>query len=551
MKQNGEAGGAFCEFYPEGGNLLVGHLQNVTIALKDAEGNPLSLPYYVTSGKDTLVQQRTTESGLQIVRMSFRPDGTYFLHCHQNGKMYTFPFPEAREGAGLQVFANSRRVTYRVLRSDGQVQVPQKLYVFHSNLGLQSLEWSETGVLDLEGLQEGMLTFFLVDDKNAVVSERSVWVNGPSRGEPRLSGAVMGEDGNIGLHWSSDLPEGATLHVRLLEKDEWAVPYAESSLKWCNGMVSSLDFPTRYFSGTDGERRVDLQAWLQTAVFARFDVKKILDEGFSYPHYVEQEMALKGRVTDQRQRPLDEGSVTAYHEKSGQFFQSELDDEGNFYIPVNDFANGDEFYLLAKSLVANHESSEKYYGNNYVDAEKIKEHNYSDMLPILRSMPGILVVKNPVYTDSYRRNITTSEYVIRSTRPSTVLYNSDSEDKSITIVLDGNSVGADEIIHLNVHDISSVQYLKPHEALKEKGVFHAIDGALVIKTKTAREAVNELNDKRGGVYLAPVGLSNFGMTYCPSLSYSEVLANKGEYRLVVDLLSKEGISSCEMPIRIE
>lgn len=616
VKRNGEADGVFCEFYPEGGNLLVGHLQNVTIALKDAEGNPLSLPYYVTSGKDTLVQQQTTESGLQIVRLSFRPGESYFLHCHQNGKMYTFPFPESREGTGLQVFANSRRVTYRVLRSGGQVQVPQKLYVFHSNLGLQSLEWSETGVLDLEGLQEGMLTFFLVDDKNAVVSERSVWVNGPSRGEPRLSGAVMEEDGNIGLHWSSDLPEGATLHVRLLEKDEWAVPYAESSLKWCNGMVSPLDFPTRYFSGTDGERRVDLQAWLQTAVFARFDVKKMLDEGFSYPHYVEQEMALKGRVTDQRQRPLDEGSVTAYHEKSGQFFQSELDDEGNFYIPVNDFANGDEFYLLAKyegtrpgmkefryelldesipeihvddrpedrgwyvviqdslgmdknnygidknnllpevqvgakSLVANHESSEKYYGNNYVDAEKIKEHNYSDMLPILRSMPGILVVKNPVYTDSYRRNITTSEYVIRSTRPSTVLYNSDSEDKSITIVLDGNSVGADEIIHLNVHDISSVQYLKPHEALKEKGVFHAIDGALVIKTKTAREAVNELNDKRGGVYSAPVGLSNFGMTYCPSLSYSEALANKGEYRLVVDLLSKEGISSYEMPIRIE
>ena len=31
--------------YPEGGNLLVGHLQNVTIALKGAEGNSLSLPY--------------------------------------------------------------------------------------------------------------------------------------------------------------------------------------------------------------------------------------------------------------------------------------------------------------------------------------------------------------------------------------------------------------------------------------------------------------------------------------------------------------------------
>jgi hypothetical protein len=125
------------------------------------------------------------------------------------------------------------------------------------------------------------------------------------------------------------------------------------------------------------------------------------------------------------------------------------------------------------------------------------------------------------------------------------------EEKSITIVLDGNNVEADEIIHLNVHDISSVQYLKPHEALKEKGVFHAIDGALVIKTKTPKEVAMELNDKRGGIYSTPVGLSNYGMTYHPSLSYPDALVNKGEYRLVVDLISKKGISSFEWPIQVE
>ena len=616
VKRNGEADGVFCEFYPEGGKLLSGHLQNVTIAMKDADGNPLSLTCYVTSGKDTLVQQRTTKSGLQIVRLPFRSGESYYLHCRKDGKLYTFPFPEVVGGVGLQAFVKGKRVTYQVLKSDAGTNVPLSLCVFHPDLGLQKLDWSETGILDLEGLQEGMLTFFLMDDKNDIVSERSVWVNGVSGDELRLSGAVMGEDGHIDLQWSSGLPEGSTLHVRLLDKDEWTVPYAESTLKWCNGMSSSLDFPSNYFLETEGERRVDLQAWIQSATFARFDMVKVLADGLSYPHYVEQEMSIKGRVLDQKQRPLDEGNVTAYHEKSGQFFQSALDDDGNFYIPVDDFANGDEFYLLAKyegtrpgmknfryeflnesspeipvgempeerswyvviqdssamdksnygvdknnllpevqvgakSLESKIESSEKYYGNNYVDAEKIKEHNYSEMLPILRSMPGIQVVENPIFTDSFRRNITTSRYVIRSTRPSSVMSQSDMEDKSITIVLDGMNVGADEIINLNVHDVSSVQYLKPHEALKEKGVFHAIDGALVIKTKTAREAVNELTDKKGGIYSAPVGLSNYGMTYHPSLSYPEALANKGEYRLVVDLVSKKGISSFEFPIRIE
>jgi hypothetical protein len=41
------------------------------------------------------------------------------------------------------------------------------------------------------------------------------------------------------------------------------------------------------------------------------------------------------------------------------------------------------------------------------------------------------------------------------------------------------------------------------------------------------------------------------MAYPPSLSYPDALANKGEYRLVVDLISKKGISSFEWPIRIE
>ena len=192
-------------------------------------------------------------------------------------------------------------MTYQVLKSDVGTNVPLSLCIFHSELGLQKLDWSETGILDLEGLQEGMLTFFLMDDKNDIVSERSVWVNGVSGDEPRLSGAVMGEDGNIALQWSSDLPEGSTLHVRLLDKDEWTAPYAESTLKWCNGMSSSLDFPSNYFLETEGERRVDLQAWIQSATFARFDMVKVLADGLSYPHYVEQEMSIKGRVLDQKQ----------------------------------------------------------------------------------------------------------------------------------------------------------------------------------------------------------------------------------------------------------
>lgn len=610
MKQELGAEDVFCEFYPEGGKLLADQLQNVTVALKDAGGKPLSAPYYITSETDTLIKQTTTASGLQIVRMSFQSGKSYFLNCQMEGKIYTFPFPECQEGVGLQTFINGTRVTYRVLGASSSI----KLYAFHPGWGIRKLELKETGILDLKGLEAGMLTFFLTDSKDEILSERSVWIEKVSEFRPRLLGATMGKNDKLNLQWSSELPEESILHVRLLKKDDWPASYAERSLKWGNGVISFLDFPVNYFTESDGDRKTDLQAWLQSVTFARFDLKQVLTNGFSYPYYVEQGMALKGSVTDQLERTIDEGEMTVYHEKTARFYQAEVDKKGNFYIPVDDFANGEEFYLLAnytgtrpggeeyryafldeeipevptlkvsmvtgwnvvqdslekksgsygvdknnllpeihvgaKSLKVKHESTEKYYGNNYFDADKIREKNYSDMLQVLSQMPALVIVKNPDYIDMSKRTITTSEYKIETTRGS--LFNLAGSKKSgLTIVLDGNKVEADEIIHLNIHDVALVQYLKPHEALREKGVFHALNGALVIKTKNPRNEVLAFDNKKRGIYCTPLGLSNYNMPYQPSLSYTKSSILAGEYRLIVDYISKGGIHSFEIPMYIE
>lgn len=610
MKQESGTDGVFCEFYPEGGKLLADQLQNVTVALKDAGGKPLSIPYCIASETDTLMKQTTTASGLQIVRMSFQSGKSYFLHCRMDGKLYTFPFPEYQEGAGLQTFVNGVRVTYRVLGASPSM----RLYAFHPGWGIRELGLKETGILDLRGLEAGMLTLFLMDGKNEVVSERSVWVEKTSVFRPRLLGATIGKDEKLSLQWSSELPEESVVHVRLLKKDDWPISYAERSLKWCNGMISSLDFPVNYFTESEDEQRTDLQAWLQSITFARFNLKQVLTDGFSFPHYVEQVMALKGSVTDQLERTIDKGEMTAYHEKTARFYQAEVDKKGNFYIPVDDFANGDEFYLLAnytgtrpgvteyryafldevipevpapkastvtgwyivqdslgkksgsygvdknnllpeihvgaKSLKVKHESTEKYYGNNYFDADRIREKSYSDMLQVLSQMPALVVVKNPDYIDMSKRTITTSEYKIETVRGSLFTFTG-SKKSRLTIVLDGNKVEADEIIHLNIHDVALVQYLKPHEALREKGVFHAIDGALVIKTKNARDAALSFDDKKRGIYCTPLGLSNYDIPFQSSLSHSKDSLSGGEYRLVVDLVSKEGIRSFEIPMHME
>ena len=49
-------------------------------------------------------------------------------------------------------------------------------------------------------------------------------------------------------------------------------------------------------------------------------------------------------------------------------------DKSNYGVDKNNLLP--EVQVGAKSLESKIESSEKYYGNNYVDAEKIKEHNY-------------------------------------------------------------------------------------------------------------------------------------------------------------------------------
>ena len=95
--------------------------------------------------------------------------------------------------------------------------------------------------------------------------------------------------------------------------------------------------------------RQDIDAWLKSATFKRFDIKEIadMDTLFSYRILPEFSMALKGTIYDDAssKHPMNKGTVVAYNNYDRLPFDTEVDSKGRFSVNVSDFPVGTEFFL--------------------------------------------------------------------------------------------------------------------------------------------------------------------------------------------------------------
>ena len=174
-----------CRFYPEGGTLVEGKTQRVVFQLTDYRGFPLSIPYCITAGKDTLDNGRTTPSGFQQMQYIPQQGKRVELHANLDGGVHTFALPAPTQGATLQMMGNTRRMSYQAFVS-GLSADSLNLYCFHQDIGLKALDirTQQSGIIDLQGIGEGVLTLFLTDSHQNILAERSCFVH--KEGEPAI-----------------------------------------------------------------------------------------------------------------------------------------------------------------------------------------------------------------------------------------------------------------------------------------------------------------------------------------------------------------------------
>ena len=331
-----------CRFYPEGGTLVEGKTQRVVFQLTDYRGFPLSIPYSIIAGQDTLANGQTTPSGFQQMQYIPQQGKRVELHANLEGGIHTFALPIATEGATLQMAGNTRRMSYQVLLS-GLSADSLNLYCFHQDIGLKALDirTQQSGIIDLKGIGAGVLTLFLTDSNQNILAERSCYVHKEEEQPIQPLEKTLYRPGEV---FSMPASQEKTL-VRFYPEDYWCSAHAETALNGTSDLTSELRFPIHYYSADEKTRRLELDCWLATTRFERFDLKKVMQEGFHYQYPYENALTIEGYVTDQYKKRIKEGVLNAFNTESGSAHQGELDEEGNFSIPVTDFAEGDVFFL--------------------------------------------------------------------------------------------------------------------------------------------------------------------------------------------------------------
>lgn len=344
-------------FFPEGGHLLEGFLQNMVFQLTDDDGFPITdaRSYLLDEQNDTLVHKiEVSSSGLG--RLSFHPEAgkAYRLLSLYHGAQYSFPLQVKAEGASLQAVIGRGRLVCRILSHEPGDRF--RLFLYHPQRGLQELPFlaaEKMAVLDVSDYGEGILSLFLMDKELNRLAERTVWIDKETDTLPSLpiscslpqTVMIPGQP----LTYTLAVPDSSSVFVRVVRKDNLTASQAIATLAWGGEVSSLVRFPL-----LDNPSSEVLQAvrndWLMTASFSLFRPEVVLKKGMSYPYPIEDGLYLKGQVWKDKDKAFGPGLLDVQNKQAGIFYTAKIEKDGSFIVPVDNYPNRAPFLLTAKSL---------------------------------------------------------------------------------------------------------------------------------------------------------------------------------------------------------
>ena len=582
-----------CLVYPEGGKVLSGIPQVYTLAFFDADRNPYQIPFHIVCNGDTLLHKETTSSGFQQVRLALDKNKQYQVLAKVGDEHFEYVFPACEEGSTLQVIHSRNKALVRILHSE-EIQKPFHLYSYHDRLGMQKIEYSQDlALINTEKVPSGCLSFFLTDDSCRVLSERTIYVDtDTSRPILPIKKAYSTESE---LDFSSLVQNSMTVYARILPDGNQSIPTAETALRWTASLDSPLPFPMNYYQESEEERHTDLQAWLSTARFSRFDVQKVLTKGIEYAYPYEDILILKGDVTDENGLKMKKGQVNLLNTSNGKAYLCTLDEKGRFETAVDDFQDGDEFFVSAlkgnmlktgfykyqfddesypavakTTLLTN--TMEKYgkyeveyqlkdtilYGinkNNVLPEIKVKARVKQPNYAPTKKFYGnnyIDVANNEERFPTFSSIIDAIPYVeiqckidYRSKQKKYEIITNARGGGGLVVLVDGTRTDPNEVVEYSPAQIESIEFLSAREALLH--TFGAINGALLITTRKLSKSGTDVQSK--GILYRPMGVSNLEQPFVP-VSKIKLPSLPGRYKLLVDCISSQNVFSYEYPIEV-
>ena len=380
---------ARCNIIPSGGKLVADHPQTVAVLLTDDCTFPVSAQLRLMNEKgDTLGMVQTSRSGM--AQLNFIPTYGmgYYLAGQIEGQDYRFPLPEATREIKVQGSLNGKRLNYQILNNNSQGNV---LYTYDRHNGLTRTDIGrENGILMLNEAPE-TVTLFLTDADNHILSEYTL-----SGKQTRHKGMQLPETIKVNEAIRYELPElkeGSRVLTRIVSENDLLASSAEGALKYLADFTSPMPFPRHLYAADVAEFNNDLRAWLSTAKFQRFNLAEALakDTAF-YVHTPEQVLTFNGKIEKKSGHPMRKGQLVAYHTVNDYVYETSLiGDSARFTLAVDDFKDGEEFFLQAITPKGKPDFA-SYYVNDETYPSLVNNRHFQ--LPVSRYTASEVIIGN-------------------------------------------------------------------------------------------------------------------------------------------------------------
>ncbi len=308
------------DFFPEGGDLVVGCTQKIAFKALGYNGQSVPVSGIILNQKgDTLSSFSTEYGGIGsfILNTALNESYSAIVTCRHNEETVrkTFALPHAKTNAyALNVTTHKNKAFYQILSGSGESNKHFYLLghmrgqlLFANNIG------QGQGIINLLDIPDGILNLTLVDEEMIPYSERLLFVHN-SQTKCKVTSSSMNEnnqkpvDVDILLNNLQGVPLQGFYSASITDDQMVTADSTENNILSQLLIVSDLhgyiESPGYYFTDGNIRNAVLLDNLMLTHGWTRFRIADLLQDKRERPsHYIEVGQAISGKVVTGTNKP--------------------------------------------------------------------------------------------------------------------------------------------------------------------------------------------------------------------------------------------------------
>ena len=349
-------------FYPEGGSLMMGTACNIAFKALNSNGQAIEISGVIYRRDGTEINKfSSVHQGMGSFSFLAQKGETYYAVCeNEKGQSKRFELPAAMDyGVALAVTQLKDNLYVSVRKPADDIQNNELYLLAHTRGLIHMIDiWDQDKNLEIiskEWFPSGVLHLILFNADMNPVSERLVFIHNPDQAqvsyqpdkESYASRSLV--KNSITITGSDGLPVSGSFSVAVTSDSE-VVPDSTSNiltqLLLSSDLRGHIACPAYYFQNTT-ESTWALDLLMLTQGWRRYNITELAQGRFSKPNFpLELGPQISGVVkTMPLGRPVADAEVRAIQIRENFLNSTLTDNEGRFFLPVNEFPDSTRFIV--------------------------------------------------------------------------------------------------------------------------------------------------------------------------------------------------------------